>query len=213
MLLSTTTAGLRPGEPSFWCVPREWSDQAAFVIAGGPSVGSQNIEALRGRKVIVINSSCYAAPWADYLFFLDARWWRDNRAGCDAFRGRIVTVAATHEARALRLKKRLPEHGFASAPDEVTGRRTSLSCVLNMLAHQGVARIVLLGADGRFGAGGARNHHAPHRWTHRPGTFEDQRAELARTVKPLASLGIEVFNASPGSALPFWPIVKLEDYL
>lgn len=204
--------GLRPASP-FWSVPRQWQDETAFVIAGGPSVLSQNVEALRGRKVIVINSSCYCAPWADYLFFMDARWWRENRAGCDAFQGKLVTTAATHDPRALRLKKRVPEHGFASDPSEVTGRRSTVSLVLNALAHMGVARIVLLGVDGRLGLGGRRNHHADHKWTHRPKTWVEQRNELREFVKPLRERGIEVVNASPGSALPFWPIVKLEDYL
>lgn len=208
------TAGVSAGgTPEFWRVEPEWLGQTSFVVCGGPSVATQNLDLLRGRRVIVINSSCYAVPWADYLFFIDARWWRENRAGCQAFQGRIVTVAATHEPRALRLKKRKPEDGFASRRDEVMGRRTSVCCVLNMLAHLGVARIVLLGADGKFGANGKRNHHDPHKWPHLTGTFEQQRAELALTVKPLAALGIEVFNASPGSALPFWPIVSMEDVL
>lgn len=216
MLLSTATAGVRAGgsTPEFWSVPREWEGETAFVIAGGPSVLSQNVEALRGRRVIVINSSCYTAPWADYLFFIDAPWWRANKAAAGSFKGRVVTVSSPYDPRILRLKKRKPEDCFATSPDEVMCRRTSLTAVLNMLAHLAPgSRVVLLGADGKFGEDGRRNHHAPHKKQHRPGTWQDQRVELALTVKPLRALGIEVFNASPGSALPFWPIVKLEDFL
>jgi hypothetical protein len=212
-LTSATTAGVRAGGSPFWTIEPEWHGEIAFVIAGGPSVLSQNVDRLGGRKVIVINSSCYCAPWAEFLFFGDARWWRENRAGCDAFQGRILTTAATHDPRALRLKKRLPEHGFATAPDELTWRRTSLAATLNVIGHLRPDRVVLLGADGRFSKDGRRNHHAPHKWAHRNGTWEDQRAELALTVKPLRALGIDVLNASPGSALPFWPIVTLEDML
>lgn len=194
-------------------MPREWEGEIAFVIAGGPSVAQQNLELLRGRKVIAINSSCYRAPWADYLFYRDARWWRANRAGCDAFQGRIVTVSPPYDPRILRLRWRKPEQGFADSADEVMGNRTSLACVLNMLAHQAPARIVLTGADGKMGPGGRRNHHARHNWPHRPGTWQAQRRELALTVEPLRARGIEVFNASPGSALPFWPVVSLETCL
>ncbi len=207
------TAGGVSAAGKFWRVPPQWPGESVFVIAGGPSVKLQKIESLRGRRVIVINSSCDTAPWADYLFFMDARVWRKNRAGVDAFQGQLVTTSAVPEKRALRLHKRKPEDGFASDPGEVMGRRTTLSLVLNAIAHMGGRRrVVLLGADGKMSAAGERNHYEPLA-AHRPGTFEDQRAELALTVKPLEALGIEVFNASPGSALPFWPIVNLEDVI
>ena len=71
----------------FWSVPREWPRQTAFIVCGGPSVLGQNLELLRGRNVIVINSSVYAVPWADYLYFGDWRWWNEdeNRAAVARF--------------------------------------------------------------------------------------------------------------------------------
>ena len=57
----------------FWSVPREWPGETAFIVGGGPSVLGQDLDALRGRRVIVINSSVYAVPGADFLFFDDHR--------------------------------------------------------------------------------------------------------------------------------------------
>ena len=45
--------------------------QTVFIVAGGASVLEHDLEALRGRRVIVINSSVHAVPFADYLYFGD----------------------------------------------------------------------------------------------------------------------------------------------
>jgi len=87
----------------FWTVPRLWPGETVFIIGGGPSVRGQNIEALRGRRVIAINSSYLVAPWADYLIFADERWWAGdhrlpggNRSDVLAkFKGEIVSACGT----------------------------------------------------------------------------------------------------------------------
>ncbi len=79
----------------FWTVTPEWQGETAFLICGGPSVLDQNIDLLRGRKVMVVNSSCYRIPWADILFFGDERWGREYSEAVDAFRGRVVSAIAT----------------------------------------------------------------------------------------------------------------------
>src|SRR6266404_2056010 len=79
----------------FWTVTPEWQGETAFLICGGPSVLDQNIDLLRGRKVMVVNSSCYRIPWADILFFGDERWGREYSEAVDAFRGRVVSVRET----------------------------------------------------------------------------------------------------------------------
>src|SRR5262245_38117571 len=79
----------------FWNVPHEWPAQTAFIVAGGPSVLRQNLEVLRGANVIAINSSIYAVPWAQFLFFGDFRWFNEpaNSAAVMQFGGRVVTTS------------------------------------------------------------------------------------------------------------------------
>lgn len=219
----TNAAGLRPGG-SFWSVPREWSGETVFIVAGGPSVASQNTEALRGRRVIAINSSFQLVPFADVLIFGDARWWHVNKPSAAAFEGRIISALPPLPAgfspvgpvwtddRVLKLKKTSPP-GLARVPDSVMLRRTTLTAAINLAVHFGAAKIVLLGADGQPALDGRTHHHAPHPWNQTTNCWDQQRADLATVVMPLQVLGIDVRNASSGSAIPFWPIVELKDCL
>jgi hypothetical protein len=198
--------------PFFWQVPREWPDETAFIIAGGPSVASQPVELLDGRRVIVVNSSYALVPWAPFLFFGDSRWWGDHAERVlSIFRGRIVTAAAEARPseRLLKLRKQQPP-GLAEDTNAVRMRRTSLSGAINLAAHLGAAQIVLLGADGGPDASGRTHHHAPHRWDQLTHCWRDQRSDMETLVAPLAARGIRVINASPGSKLAdLWPVMPL----
>ena len=210
----------RPDPSCWWKVTREWEGETAFVVGGGPSVLTQNLELLRGRRVVAINSSFERVPFADILLFGDLRWWIGNRGRLGEFGGRIVTcrlspceLKAPGGQAVLSLERQRPP-GLATLPTRVVFHRTSSSSAINLAAHLGCADIVTLGLDGQFGKDGRRNHYdKPYARRHLPNTWRDQCAELATLIAPLKSLGIRVRNASPGSALPFWPIVKLEDCL
>jgi hypothetical protein len=74
--------------------------------------------------------------------------------------------------------------------------------------------IVWLGADGQIAANGRTHHHKPHRWAHRPGCYDKQRADLVTIVPSLKALGIAGYNASPGTAwTDLLPGVSLQDAL
>lgn len=198
-----------------WSVPREWAGETAFIVGGGPSVSKQPVDRLRGRRVIAINSSYELVPWADVLFFGDARWFREihHQQFIAGFKGRVVTVAVniTRSPKVLLLEKVKPP-GLSDKPDAVTMLHTSMTGAINVAAHFGAARICLLGADGR--ADGKRtHHHSPHRWPVRPGAWDLQRDELRTTMKPLKKRGIKVVNCSPGSAWDLWPIMSLDEFL
>src|SRR4030095_8430938 len=75
-------------------VARELPGECCFIIAGGASLLGHDVEQLRGRRVIVINSSIHAMPWADFCYFGDWRWWNEpeNKAAVASFGGRVVTT-------------------------------------------------------------------------------------------------------------------------
>lgn len=200
-----------------WSVPREWADQTAFIIAGGPSVAQQDVGALRGKRVIAINSSYEVAPWAEYLIFGDAPWFFRHREALKGFPGRIVTtslsVRGSAERSVLRLKKKYPPPGLSKSPDEVVMQKTTLQAAINMAVHLGANRIVLLGADMGAAPDGRTHHHKPHPTAPKPGCWDEHIEQLRHTVVPLAELGIEVINTSINSRLPFWPKVPLNEVL
>lgn len=217
MLSATVTAGPRPGG-STWSVPREWEGERAFIVAGGPSAGRVDLDRLRGRKVVVTNSSCIRVPWADYLVFGDIRWHRANRAAVDRFHGRVVAVHAIPDDRRVKRlvntmtdTRRPPRLSFD--PSHLALRWTVLTAALNLAFLLGSEDIVLLGADGQVGPNGESHHHAPHPWALREGWQERQHEDLASIAAELKAAGVTVRNASPGSVLPFWPVIDLEDVL
>ncbi|MBR1150095.1 hypothetical protein [Bradyrhizobium sp. JYMT SZCCT0428] len=208
----------RPDPSLWWHVTREWEGETAFIVGGGPSVLCQDVEQLRARRVLAINSSFVLVPFADILLFGDLRWWIDNRGKLGEFGGRIVTCRRSpcelkSAGRPLLTLERQNPPGLAVVPTRVVFKRTSYVAAINLAVHLGCRRIIALGLDGARDAKGLSHHHTPHRWPVRPDCWKAQAAELATLVAPLKQLGVELLNASPGSAVPFWPIVSLEDVL
>jgi hypothetical protein len=203
----------------FWIVPREWPGETVFIVGGGPSVLGVDLEALRGRRVIAINSSVYKMPWADFLYFGDWRWWNepDNRAAVAGFRGRVVTTSrlVAEDKKVLVCRAAKPP-GLAREHDSLMQKWTSLTAATNLAAHLvgPGGTIVWLGADGRLAADGRSHHHPPHRWPHRPGCYDKQHADLVTIVPSLRALKIAAFNASPGTAWgDLLPVISLQDAL
>jgi hypothetical protein len=209
----------RPEPAKWWSVTPEWQGQIAFLVGGGPSVLSQDLELLRGRHVIAINSSYQRVPFADILFFGDLRWWLEHRVALDRFAGRIVTCRPnvpcdlTSGGRSIFSLQRQNPPGLATIATRVMFRRTSYASAINLAVHLGVQRIVTLGLDGQAAPNGRTHHHEQHKWVRRADSWREQRKDFATLVEPLKAAGVELLNASPGSAVPFWPIVDLKDFV
>jgi hypothetical protein len=189
-----------------------------FIVAGGPSVLGQDLEALRGRRVIAINSSVFTVPWADILFFGDWRWWNEpeNRAAVARFPGRVVTTSRTVPDKKVYVCCKTKPPGLALERNSLMQRWTSLTAATNLAAHLvgPGGTIVWLGADGRKAADGRTHHHPPHRWAHTPGCYDKHRADLATIVPSLRSLNIAACNASPGTAwADLLPVIDLQEAL
>lgn len=202
----------------YWRIEPLWQGQTVFIIAGGTSILRQNIGALEGRNVIAVNSSYEVAPFAQYCYFGDCRWYNEHkdRPLFKRFAGKKVTCSeAAHGEELVHLKRVVPPPGFADHPTCVASQRSSMQGAMNMSAHLGVGKIVLLGADACRGPDGRTHHHRPHIWANKPGngTWDYQIPDLEGIVDPLRKRGIEVLNASPISRLPWWPKVNFEDCL
>jgi hypothetical protein len=201
----------------YWAVPREWEGATAFLLGGGPSLRGFNAEVLRGRgRIIAINNSYILAPWADVLYYADGAWWKDHRERVlQVFRGayRVSIEKCGDDTKFLRPQQ---ASGLATDPTALRTGFNSGYQAINLAYHFGATRIVLLGYD--LHVDGARTHwHAGH-----PGqtpemqTTAFQEMFLPRfptLVAPLTAAGVEVINATPGSALTCWPIMPLTQVL
>ncbi len=91
-------------------------------------------------------------------------------------------------------------------------KNTTLTGAINLSVHLGVAKIVLLGIDQRT-IDGRHWHHVSHPWNPTSNCWQRQQADMPKIAEDLKALNIECVNASPGSALALWPIVKLADHV
>lgn len=199
-----------------------WSGETVFVVAGGPSVADQDLECLRGRRVIAIKGQYLRLPFADVLLFADAIWWRAAPKGRDngpkvvasGFAGEIVTTSPllSGDPFCQRLTFRNAAKSFSEDPAALFVRRTVVTAAVNEAWHRGAAGVVLLGVDGELGADGLTHSYPDDQGRKLPAHWQDeQRKDFAAMTEATRRLGFPVFNAGPASVYDFWPRITLEE--
>ena len=201
----------------------EWSGMDVYIIGGGTSVDPELVQRLRGRpnsKTIAVNSSYLIAPWADVLYFADDRWYTREKAErpkeLAAFEGRILTTSINvKDIRLEKLKKIAPsaKEGLSRDRGTLAIERTSVTACLNICLHENARRIILIGVDNKDGPNGRVHHHDEYPWPRRETTWKAKDRQFKFAVDPLKAAGIEVVNASPISALTYWPKISLKAWL
>jgi hypothetical protein len=176
-----------------------WAGETVVCMASGPSLTQDQIEAVRGHKVIVTNSTFMAVPWADVCFAMDRRWWAHY----------LKKVQATFKGE--RWTAGIKVNGVQSAPGLVPIFNSGAGAIL-LARYFGASRVVLLGYDGKRGENGEVHHHGDHpsplsiafslpKW---PRQFERIAARVA---------GLDVVNCSPGTAISVFPTRPLHEVL
>lgn len=195
-----------------WTVEPEWEGETGFVVANGPSFVRPDL--LAGRKKICVNSGWKTVPDSDFLFFSDQRWFLAYQPTLDEFAGRIVSCGNYMvPPHVLQLGKLKPPT-LSRDPSVVTMSRTCVTGALNLLLHLGCRRAVVVGLDGASASDGRRHHHGvKYIWDLRPGSYQAHRDEFAVMAPAFAAAGLEIINATPGSAIDAFPICDLEDVL
>ncbi len=202
--------------PEFWPVPRLWAGGTAFIVAGGPSLAGFDGERLRGRRVIAVNNAYGLVPHAGFLYFADRAWWGWHRESAAAFEGAIVTVCHDCAARERRLKLLEVTGTKGLELEKPWGVRTgnnSAYQAINLAVHLCAKRIVLLGVDMRFGAGGRKHWHPGHPRTMDESVFQRMISHFRTLPEGLAKAGVEVVNATPHSALEVFPRLSQREAL
>lgn len=170
---------------------------------------------MRGRaRVLAVNSSWRLAPWADALYACDGAWWRLNN-GVPEFEGLKIT-ADVGAARAYGLRRVDLARGEERIIFEPRGRLgwagNSGFHAVNLAAQFGASHIILVGFDMHLAAGA--HWHGPHpKGMNNPDqtTIRRWRRVLDGAADDLEDHGIEVLNASAGSALEAYRKIDLSD--
>jgi len=210
----------------------EWSGRTCVCVATGPSLSTEQLDMLRdwrardGCRVIAINDNYRVMPWADAMYFADHRWWMAHREhpAFRVFRGRKVSIenGAGHSTggdvtvlRNFSLVGGTMGRLSVDPTGIYTGQNSGYQAI-NVAVLYGCRRIILVGYDMRAeevrGPGGVEfRHHwfGEHPWKTEPGTYLYFRQEFARMAPTALINGVQIVNATPGSALDAFPMVDL----
>lgn len=202
-----------PDMATGWSMPRLWPGSTVFVLGGGPSLGLIEPSTLR-RPCIAVNNAYLLKPDADVLYFADRRWHEWNRHDLHRYVGEHVVSRVFIPPRErvpggpdIRWLNRDHNAPVSHDPRFVAGFCGGANAV-NLAYLGGARRIVLLGFDMRPGNWHRLHKLPPVRHQHR----ESFIPSLTRMGRELAKVGVEVVNATPGSALTAFPIVSPERF-
>lgn len=191
-----------------------WHDETCAILAGGPSLTRDDVEIVlaSGVRVIAIKDAIMLAPTADVLYCAGgdpARWWPKYGPTLTAYHGLRYTLdpRASEWATVLR---NTGEKGLERDPSGLRTGRNSGYQAINLAVHLGARRILLLGYDMRIVAG---REHWFDRKPYAPLPFDQFLGLFATMVDPLRSIGVEVINCTPDSALHAFPERPLDQAL
>lgn len=199
--------------PEFWKVPRIWVGCTVVCIAGGPSLTPAQVDRCRGTRMIAVNDACRLAPWADFLYGCDLKWWRWHK-GVAAFDGVRVTLdkRVVAEYPGIKLLENTGIEGLEDAPTGLrTGRNSGYQAV-GLAVQLGAARILLLGYDMKPMDGRA-HWFGDHPRPTLPADYVAWLKAWGTITAPLAVAGVEVINCTPDSALDVFERRDLADCL
>ncbi|MFN3585181.1 hypothetical protein [Phenylobacterium sp.] len=191
----------------------DWTGETAVVVASGPSAAEADLRGCPGRaRVIAVNESWRLHRGADVLYACDPGWWV-YRHGVPEFEGLRITAdaGAAEHFGISHVALQEGQHRILTEPGQIGDGGNSGFQAVNLAVQFGARRIVLVGFDYR-----GDHWHGRHGGNlANPGANQlavwSQRldAEAAR----LRSLGLEVFNTSPTSALRAYPLRDLASAL
>lgn len=209
----------------YYSLPRMYDGQTVFVLGGGPSIKHLNMKLVKDRPVVGCNDAFKLDPkgeWVDWLVFGDKRWFAWNREELALWPNRERVVCCVPQlldgvAEAWPwlkvLRRDEARFGLSVEQDTVCWNRGTGGTAINVAYLLGAPRIVLLGFDMRV-VDSEHNWHAYHQKEERPQIYQNSvRPFLKPMSDAMKVTGLQIANATPGSALDVFPIVRLEELL
>jgi len=204
----------------YWkTIPTMFKNLTVHILGGGPSLRLlQRCKWIRRRKCIAVNGAMFLGPFPQLLFFGDAKWYWWNEKEVQAFPGLKVTMNLRYHNKTpksvegepnLIIIKKGSNAGWERREGHLSFCHSSGAGAVSLAARMGAKRIVLHGFDMQL-VNGVRNY-VPHKSQKTRVDPYNYMIDGFRVLsKQLAERGVKVYNATPGSALPFFPLISLE---
>lgn len=157
--------------------------------------------------MVVVNDAHRMAPWADVLYSSDQNWYQFHR-GAPGFAGQKYGIKPLEPQPEWRITvlRNTGDRGLERHP---TGLRTGTNsgcAAINLAAHFGVNRVLLLGYDMGFAPGSPSHFFGEHPSALRSSRVPAQYIPFFELmVEPLREMGLQVINCSRQTALTCFP--------
>lgn len=197
---------------TWWQVPRDFAGKTCVILATGESLTQEDVDyAAAHAEVIAISDAWRLCPQAFCLYSCDAKWWMHHQ-NAPGYRGLKVTLDDSlpfPDVKCLKWRREGEKtYGFDPDPNYLrTGLNSGYQAV-HMAVHFGFTRILLLGYDMR-----GKHFFGDHPKGFKGSSYSEFIAAFRTIVDPLKELGVEVINCTPGSALPWFPMMELREAL
>lgn len=174
-----------------------------FVCLGsGPSITQEDVDYVRGKaKVICVNDTYRLAPWADYLYACDAKWWEHHIGDVGRlFQGELFTIQSSAVNRyGLQWKPDAAKPGLGK--DCIHHGKNSGYQAVNLAYLLGATRVLLLGYDMQK-LNGQRHFFGEH--PEGPMRQDSPYTEFIEAFKTIDT-DMEIINCSRQTALTCFP--------
>jgi hypothetical protein len=195
------------------------------IVAGGWSVRDISLQHLCGR-VIGVNDAALHLPFADIVVSMDRLWtehrwsWLCRRSHQTWLRRSAIQnldIATALAAGWLNVFDCDHEStAFAAFRGRLNGTSSGM-CAMNLAWQLRPSRVYLLGFDMCRDKGGRAHWHPPYSWTATRGATSDSKyaswsTQFEAAALRFVSIGCEVWNVSPGSAINVFPKMTPSEY-
>lgn len=203
-----------------------WKNSTVVCIAGGASLTQEQVDMVKGLKIIAINNAYKLAPNADILYACDNQWWEWHN-GCPEFKGWKITHEQIKRWEKIEAGINIPKppylgvdvivssgnSGFSERQDRIKHGGNSGYQALHIAMSLGADRIILLGYDMHARSGISHwfgEHPNGKQCDGRYATWLKEYPALAEAAK---RRGQKIINCTPNSALDCFEMKKLENVI
>lgn len=211
-------------EFEYWTPSPIFMGQTVFCLASGPSLTPGVVDKVKGRRCIVVNSSCMLAPWADVLFFTDGSWYEPRRALVATWPGLVISMCRTAKRELPDKVRRVQGIGDPTLPGgtfpplgapHIRQGRSSGHTAVALAVALGASKVPLLGYDMRLVAD--REHHHNEYQDQGPRDLDQYARDFVPAFNgwkdDALKVGVEIINCTPGSAVKEFPFADLDAVL
>lgn len=209
--------------PQVWKIPQIWDAATAVVMGTGPSLNLKQLAHIYLARchgachfVVAVNNNYQAAPWADYLYACDYKFftWHKHHLP-EAFKGAAIVSCDRPAAEEFAYILWVPgEHadGLSTNPELIHYGKNSGYQAVNLAYLLGARRILLVGFDHQY-PNNAYHWYGEHPDRNRSSWYERWMPCWQTVLNQLNDLDLEIINCTPESALHVFPKARLNEAL